>query len=196
MGDFAATVVPRISALTPDLPHDVLASAHDATAAMVAFDRESGGLASLPFAAVLLRGESATSSQTENLTVRARKLSLAAVGARIGGNAELVARTVKAMRAAIAAASHLDSRRRVTAPLRAVADLCCSEPAFTAGMVENLAGISKATAYRTVDALTDAGLLRQEPSIKVRGQKAWVVPAVVKALEDFAERAGRRTFGS
>ena len=73
-----------------------------------AFDRESGGLASLPFAAVLLRGESATSSQIENLTVRARKLSLAAVGARIGGNAELVARTVKAMRAAIAAASHLD----------------------------------------------------------------------------------------
>ena len=87
-------------------------------------------------------------------------------------------------------------RRRVTAPLRAVADLCCSEPAFTAGMVENLAGISKATAYRTVDALTDAGLLRQEPSIKVRGQKVWVVPAVVKALDDFAERAGRRTFGS
>ncbi|SMF27234.1 hypothetical protein [Kocuria marina] len=63
-------------------------------------------------------------------------------------------------------------------------------------MVENLAGISKATAYRTVDALTDAGLLRQEPSIKVRGQKAWVVRAVVKALEDFADRAGRRTFGS
>lgn len=63
-------------------------------------------------------------------------------------------------------------------------------------MVENLAGISKATAYRTVDALTDAGLLRQEPSIKVRGQKVWVVPAVVKALDDFAERAGRRTFGS
>lgn len=90
----------------------------------------------------------------------------------------------------------LDSRRRVTAPLRAVADLCCSEPAFTAGMVENLAGIPKATAYRTVDALTDAGLLRREPSIKVRGQRVWVVPAVVEALDDFAERAGRRTFGS
>lgn len=195
MGDFAATVVPRISALTPNLPHDVLASAHDATAAMVAFDRESGGLASLPFAAVLLRGESATSSQIENLTVRARKLSLAAVGAhRRERGAGGPHREGHARRHCRGLASGF--RRRVTAPLRAVADLCCSEPAFTAGMVENRAGISKATAYRTVDALTDAGLLRQEPSIKVRGQKAWVVPAVVKALEDFADRAGRRTFGS
>lgn len=90
----------------------------------------------------------------------------------------------------------LDSRRRVTAPLRAVAELCCSEPAFTAGMVENIAGISKATAYRTVDSLTEAGLLREERSVKVRGQKVWVVPAVVRALDDFAERAGRRNFGS
>ncbi len=61
-GDFEAAVVPRISLLTPDLPHNTLASAHNATAAMLSFDRESGGLASLPFAAVLLRGESATSS--------------------------------------------------------------------------------------------------------------------------------------
>lgn len=108
-GDFEAAVIPEISSLTPDLPRDTLASAHNATAAMLAFDRESGGLASLPFAAVLLRGESATSSQIENLTVRARKLSLAAVGAHIGGNAELAARNVEAMRAAIDAASHLDS---------------------------------------------------------------------------------------
>ena len=108
-GDFEAAVIPEISSLTPDLPRDTLASAHNATAAMLAFDRESRGLASLPFAAVLSRGESATSSQIENLAVRARKLSLAAVGAHIGGNAELVARNVFAMRAAIDAAPHLDS---------------------------------------------------------------------------------------
>lgn len=363
-GEFGAAVVPEISGLTPDLPHHVLAAAHQATSAMVAFDRGSGGLTALPFAAILLRGESATSSQIENLTVRARKLSLAAVGARIGGNAELVARNVTAMQAAIDAASQLDSdairtmhrvltegvqedagqyrnewvwiggdspvtanyvapehhavpaaiedliaflhrrdldptvhaaiahahfetihpftdgngrtgraivssllrargtvqnvnipissgllhdiddyigalneyragnpapivecfaaavlgslanadqliddvrafhdhvlnsRRRVTAPLKAVAELCCSEPAFTAGMVENLAGITRATAYRTIDSLTNAGLLREERSIKVRGQKVWVVPAIVKALDDFAERAGRRNYGS
>lgn len=363
-GDFQAAVVPEISSLTPELPRDVLASAHHATAAMLAFDRESGALTSVPFAAVLLRGESATSSQIENLTVRARKLSLAAVGAPIGGNATLVARNVSTMRAAIDAASHLDSaairtmhrvltegiqhdageyrnewvwiggqspvtatyvapahhcvpaaiadlinflhrrdldptvqaaiahaqfetihpftdgngrtgraivsallraqgtvqnvnvpissgllhdideyidalneyrsgnpssivecfsnavlgslanaeqlmddiqifheqvlsfRHRVTAPLRAVAQFCCSEPAFTAGMVESIAGISKATAYRTVESLTQAGLLKEERSIKVRGQKVWVVPAVVRALDEFAERAGRRNFGS
>ncbi|MBD4383878.1 hypothetical protein GUH10_18810, partial [Xanthomonas citri pv. citri] len=58
---------------------------------MTAFGVTSDRMAALPFSAVLLRGESATSSQIENLTVHARKLSLAAVGAHVGGNAELVA---------------------------------------------------------------------------------------------------------
>lgn len=49
---------------------------------------------------------------------------------------------------------------------------------------------------QVLDSRTEAGLLREERSIKVRGQKVWVVPAVVKALDDFAERAGRRNFGS
>ncbi|MFL0422658.1 MULTISPECIES: hypothetical protein [Kocuria] len=89
----------------------------------------------------------------------------------------------------------LDSRRRVTASLRAVARFCCSEPAFTAGMLESIGGVPKATAYRTVDELTTVGLIRHERSVKVKGQKVWVVPAVLTALDEFAERAGRRTYG-
>lgn len=361
-GIFRSAHAPEIAELVPALSHDIAAEAHSATAAMVAFDREPREMTALPFAAVLLRGESATSSQIENLTVRARKLSLAAVGARVGGNAELVARNVAAMRAAIDAASQLDSeairtmhreltegvqddagkyrnewvwiggdspvtasfvapehpevpgaiadlvrflarrdldptvhaaiahaqfetihpftdgngrtgralvssllrargtvenlsipissgllhgiddyigaldayragdpgpivasfaqavlgglanasllmedidelhsrilesRPRITTPLRAVARLCCTEPAFTASMVENLAGVSKPTAYRTVDVLTRAGILRAEHE-RVRGQRVWTVPGLNQALDRFAERAGRRTSG-
>lgn len=360
-GSFSAATVPRIADLTPSLPRATAEAAHAATQAMAAFGIEADRMAALPFSAVLLRGESASSSQIENLTVHARKLSLAAVGARVGGNAELVARNVTAMKAAVDAASDLstdavrrmhreltqgvqadagefrdqwgwiggrspvtaayvaphheevpsavadlveflhrrdldptvqaaiahaqfetihpftdgngrtgramvssllrargvvgnvtvpissgllhdvdnyiaalteyragapagivqcfadaafaslanaailledvqafhervlDSRQRVTAALRAVARFCCSEPAFTAGMLEDVGGVPKATAYRTVQDLTASGLLRQEPSVKVHGQTVWVVPAVLQALDEFADRAGRRS---
>lgn len=63
-------------------------------------------------------------------------------------------------------------------------------------MLESIGGVPKATAYRTVDELTTVGLIRHERSVKVKGQKVWVVPAVLTALDEFAERAGRRTYGS
>ncbi|WP_229723064.1 Fic family protein [Rothia aerolata] len=327
---------------------------------MTRFDQEFSQLYHFPFAAVLLRGESATSSQIENLTVNARKLSLASLGAEVGGNAELVARNVTAMRAAIDLAEKLDAtailtmhreltqgfqsdagkfrqewvwiggespvtahyvgpsweqvpaliddlvafvarrdidptlqaaiahaqfetihpftdgngrtgralvssilrargvthnvtvpissgllhdishyidaltayrqgdllpllecfvesvdaalenarllaadlerveseilatRSRVTQSVRLLAQFVCSEPAFTASMLEQHAGVSKATAYRLVDSLTQSGLLRIEK--KVSGQKVWSCPAVLAALDAFAQRAGRRDF--
>ena len=56
----------------------------------------------------------------------------------------------------------LASRPRITPALRAVVDLCCAEPAFTGGMVERHAGVSRATAYRTVEGLERVGLLLLE----------------------------------
>ncbi|WP_460769422.1 Fic family protein [Mariniluteicoccus flavus] len=344
----------------PRPSHEVARMAADATTRMVRFDQSAAGLAAMPFAAALLRAESATSSQIENLTVRARGLSLATLGLPAGPNAGLVARNVAAMRTAIDAADRLDlesilamhlaltegvqddagrlrdqwvwiggespvtaayvapehslvpaamddliaflrrrdldptthaaiahaqfemihpftdgngrcgralvsallrargvtenltvplssgllhdvggyidaltayrtgdpepiiacfaqaadssivnadlmaadieafrstalaSRARVTPAARAVVDLCCREPAFTAGMVTELAGVTPATAYRIVDALTESGLLQVE-AVKARGQKVWTVPLVLRALDSFARRARRAT---
>lgn len=108
-GCFHSAVVPRIAGRIPDLSPALQEEAGRATADLTRFDAGSTTLDALPFAAVLLRGESASSSQIENLTVRARKLSLAALGAKIGGNAELVARNVAAMQAALAASENLDA---------------------------------------------------------------------------------------
>ncbi|OYO22193.1 fic protein [Enemella dayhoffiae] len=358
-GEFRAARLPKIARRSPSLPTSLATLAADATNSMIRFDQSSPGLATLPFAAILLRGESATSSQIENLTVRAKRLTLASIGVRDGGNAGLVARNVTAMRAALDASDSLDAaailrmhgaltegvqddagtwrdewvwiggespvtaayvapphadvpvliddlvrflarrdldptvhaaiahaqfetihpftdgngrtgralvsallrargvtnnltvplssgllhdvddyiaalnayragdpgpivesfanaadaaianarlladeitaftedvlaaRRRVTPPLRAVLDLCCREPAFTAGMLTDLAGVSTPTAYRTVDGLAEAGFLSLE-NAKVNGQKVWTVPAVLGALDRFAARAGRR----
>ena len=116
-GSFSAATVPRIADLTPSLPRATAEAAHAATQAMAAFGIEADRMAALPFSAVLLRGESASSSQIENLTVHARKLSLAAVGARVGGNAELVARNVTAMKAAVDAVSGRDIVLSAQSPL-------------------------------------------------------------------------------
>lgn len=106
-GTFQVPHVPYISEAPVRLSVDVLASASAASVAMTRFDHEQASFAHFPFATVLLRGESVTSSQIENLTVNARKLSLAALGAPVGGNAELVARNVSAMKAAIDVAHEL-----------------------------------------------------------------------------------------
>ncbi|WP_030015671.1 Fic family protein [Curtobacterium sp. S6] len=358
-GTFRAAVVPHIRDLTPSVSAELQAATVRMSDRLRDFDRESRHLDSLPFAAILLRGESVSSSQIENITVRARKLSLATLGVSSAPNANLVARNVRAMQAALAASDHLTtesilamhreltegipgdsgmlrrewvwiagespvtadhvgphwddlpdlmrdlvafmdrrdidplvqaaiahaqfeiihpftdgngrtgralvssllrargvtqhvtvplssgllhgksryvealtdyrsgtlesivscfvsacesalastailhadvaafhrevlaSRQRVTRSLRAIADLCCAEPAFTGRMVEDLAHVSKPTAYRTVQELVERGLLREE-NAKVSGSTVWTAPRILRALDDFAERAGRR----
>ncbi|MDR6437689.1 Fic family protein [Paenarthrobacter nicotinovorans] len=64
------------------------------------------------------------------------------------------------------------------------------EPAITAEMAAEYAGVSTATAYRAVQRLQEAGVL--SPAGRVRGVRAWIASDIVAALDDFAARAGRR----
>lgn len=61
-----------------------------------------------PFASILLRTESAASSEVENLTSSAKQLALAEIGRSKSGNAQLVVANVRAMSAAIALSDSLD----------------------------------------------------------------------------------------
>ena len=109
-GEFKSAVTPRIAEQTPQLSPQLHTLVQDCTRTITRFDEQHATLGGMPFAAVLLRGESASSSQIENLTVSARRLSLAVVGASssaVGHNAELVARNVRAMQAALEAAESL-----------------------------------------------------------------------------------------
>jgi len=109
-GEFKSAVTPRIAEQTPQLSPQLHTLVQDCTRTITRFDEQHATLGGVPFAAVLLRGESASSSQIENLTVSARRLSLAVVGASssaVGHNAELVARNVCAMHAALEAAESL-----------------------------------------------------------------------------------------
>ncbi|MDQ5895910.1 MAG: hypothetical protein QG596_2171, partial [Actinomycetota bacterium] len=93
--------------LVPLLGSSHLADSDDATQHLIRFDEyvatkwgdRSDELA--PMDSVLLRTESASSSQIENLTVGARQLALAEIEERASSNARLVSANVRALKAAL-----------------------------------------------------------------------------------------------
>lgn len=109
---YRAAVVPPISALTLSFSAEQAARIAEAEAAIVRLDAQVGGVLGghdvAPLASVLLRSESAASSQIEHLTVGAKQLAIAELGAAASANARLVAANVHAMRAAIDLADRLD----------------------------------------------------------------------------------------
>ncbi|MHB9004009.1 MAG: hypothetical protein ACYC6C_08080 [Coriobacteriia bacterium] len=95
-GPYSAAVPPFIAELTPSIPSPLATEAADAQAALTAFDARVGEI-SAPFAAILLRTESASSSEIERLTSGAKAIALAELGRRSGANAELIVANVRAM---------------------------------------------------------------------------------------------------
>lgn len=106
-GPYSAAVPPFIAELTPSIPSPLAAEAADAQAALTAFDARVGEIPA-PFAAILLRTESASSSEIERLTSGAKAIALAELGRRSGANAELIVANVRAMQSALALADGLN----------------------------------------------------------------------------------------
>src|SRR5690625_578701 len=101
-GPYRAADVPEIAGLTPTLSREANLAAEDALQELARFDAESGSDSGFgPLAAVLLRTESASSSQIEHLTAGARQIAIADLGEPAAHNAELIAANTKAMEAAI-----------------------------------------------------------------------------------------------
>jgi Fic family protein len=103
---YEAAVPASIAGLGVTIDPATLAASDDARAEISRFDAELSSMLPdteiAPLAAVLLRTESASSSQIENITAGAKALALAEVGAaKYGSNATLVAANVDAMQRAI-----------------------------------------------------------------------------------------------
>lgn len=106
-GPYQAAIPPAIVDETLTLPGEVDAAAHDASTEVARFDAELGAELA-PFGAVLLRTESAASSQIENLTASARAIAEAELGDRSRRNATEIVANTRAMDAAIRLADRLD----------------------------------------------------------------------------------------
>lgn len=103
---YLAAVPATISTLGFPLKSEHIAAVDDASQAIARFDAEFASFPA-PFASVLLRTESASSSQIENLTSSARAIAEAEIDERREGNASLIVRNVRAMEAAIALADDI-----------------------------------------------------------------------------------------
>lgn len=106
-GAYLSSQLPSIAGIGVELDAELADAVSQATEAMLAFDAEAGP-ASAPFAAVLLRSESSSSSQIEQLSASARRVSLATLGDTSSPNATQIARNMEAMAAAVDLADSLD----------------------------------------------------------------------------------------
>ncbi|GGI39210.1 Fic family protein [Cnuibacter physcomitrellae] len=114
-GDYRSAVPQRIAAWVPALPADLTADVVDASAALMSFDAHTVSALGAedptlgPMASILLRTESASSSQIEQLTVSARQLALAELDQSERTNARAVVGNVRAMEAALRLSDVLDA---------------------------------------------------------------------------------------
>jgi Fic family protein len=100
-GPYQAAVVPEIANLTVFLPPDVVTLVADASSEIARFDGEMGREI-IPCTSVLLRSESAASSQIEELTAGAKAIALAEIGElRRGSNAAVIASNTTTMTLAL-----------------------------------------------------------------------------------------------
>jgi len=105
---YTAAVPPFITSLDPRCDRDTTALADEAAGELARFDGELGHRVSA-FAPVLLRSESASSSQIENLTASARAIFSAELGARRSRNALEIAANTRAMATALEGADDLSA---------------------------------------------------------------------------------------
>jgi len=112
-GPYQAAVPPFIAQRPVQLPADLVAASEDAGRELTRFDAEVGTLAA-PFSSILLRTESASSSEVEHLTSSAKQVALAEIGDSTSVNAKLVVQNVSAMEAAVTLADRLDPEAILT----------------------------------------------------------------------------------
>jgi Fic family protein len=170
-GTYHPAVPANIADLVLDLPPSVFAEAESASHEITRFDAALGGEIA-PFAAVLLRLESAASSEIENLTASARAIAEAELpGGRAERNAEMIVTNTAAMQAAVALSDTVDADA-ILAMHRA---LMAKEPRHTPGE------------FRTEPVWIDGG---STPigAIFV-GPRHELVPSAIGDLIAFAQRA-------
>lgn len=105
---YFAAVPTEISALSPMISSETQAAVEQATLELRDFSAAFGE-DSAPFAAILLRTESAASSNIENLTAGAKAIATAELGGKTGENARLIVSNVKTMTAAIELSEAIDA---------------------------------------------------------------------------------------
>jgi Fic family protein len=113
-GEYKSAVPSKIAALDFSVLNSAAADIEDAVTALIRFDEHARGRLGFssptlgPMSSILLRTESTSSSQIENLTVGARQLALAELNQSSSANAISVSANVLAMEAALELSDRVD----------------------------------------------------------------------------------------
>lgn len=99
-GDYQAVIPPLIANSPLVLPASLIGELEDAVSTLVRFDAQVGSLTAA-YSSILLRTESASSSEIEKLTASAKAIALAELGQSDSVNAQLIVDNVAAMKAAL-----------------------------------------------------------------------------------------------
>lgn len=105
---FQSAIPAKIARQSLVLESGLVSELEDVLTELVKFDREVASVVA-PFSSLLLRTESAASSEVERLTASAKALGLAELGAKSSNNAEHVVDNVRAMQAAISLSDQLST---------------------------------------------------------------------------------------
>lgn len=132
-GPYRSAIVPPIADLELAIPGEIAASVDEATQTLARFDAHAtavlGGGELAPMAAILLRTESTSSSNIEQITAGARQIALAELGESSSENADLIVGNVRAMESALRLSSDLTEGNLLSMHEQ----LLATQPAF-AGM--------------------------------------------------------------
>lgn len=115
-GPYRSAVPAPIADYAPSLPAELTADIEEAAQALATFDSHAAAKLGAqspalgPMSSVLLRAESSSSSQIEQITAGARQLALAELDESQSANARMVVANVRAMEAALRLAEQLDER--------------------------------------------------------------------------------------
>ncbi len=191
-GPYDAAVLEPIAGLEPGIDGRTQALVETATVEMVRFDAELGHGTS-PFATLLLRSESAASSEIEKLTAGSKKIALARLGDTSSGNARMIVSNV----AAVQLSDELTVENITTMHLALMED---SEPEIAGRIRETqvwIRGNSPHTSdfvpphhERVPEALEDLAVFMQREDVPALTQAA-IAHAQFETIHPFVDGNGR-----
>lgn len=195
-GDYQA-VIPALIATAPlSLPASLIGELEDAVSTLVRFDAQVGSLTA-PFSSILLRTESASSSEIEKLTASAKAIALAELGQSDSLNAQLIVDNVSAMEAAISVKQQFSAENIIamheSLMTRTWPEICGrfrDQPVWVGGHSPQVAHFVPPVSSRVPELINDLVLFTERLDIPALAQIA-IAHAQFETIHPFEDGNGR-----
>lgn len=195
-GDYQAAIPALIATAPLSLPTSLVGELEDAVSTLVRFDAQVGSFTA-PFSGILLRTESASSSEIEKLTANAKAIALAELGQSNSINARLIVDNVAAMKAALSLKQRVSAENIISmhAALmtRTWPEICGrfrDQPVWVGGHSPQVAHFVPPVFSRVPEAIDDLVLFTRRLDVPALAQIA-IAHAQFETIHPFEDGNGR-----